>query len=343
MKALAIGDYLLPAKAFDDALSCCELFEEYASVEWRPVEDRSAMREVVRRIETLGSKSYQPSEEILTLSEDVDILFVHLYPVSGDFIERAKHLKCIVTARGGVENIDVAVAKAHGIAIIHCPAHNATAVAEYTVGLIIAEIRNIARSHMGLRSGTWREQFPNSTAIPELVDASVGIIGFGTIGHMVAQRLKGFECRIFIHDPYVAAEEIKNLGYLSAEMDELLKNSDIITLHGRLAAGAPPIIGRAELYRMKPNAYLINTARASLVDMEALYTVLREGRIMGAALDVYQSEPLPDDFPFLGLDNVTLTNHRGGDTLNSYHKAPVLLRQQLAEYLRTGKTRFLIC
>ncbi len=342
MKALVIGDYLLPAKAFDDALAHWGLFDRYASMEWRPVESRSDMREVVRRIETMGSKSYAPSEEVLALSEDADILFIHLYPVSAELISRAKQLKCIVTARGGVENIDVAAAKARGIAIINCPAHNATAVAEYTVGLIIAEMRNIARGHTGLKSGIWIERFPNSAAIPELADACVGIIGVGTIGRMVAQRLKGFECRIFVHDPYVSEEEIKNLGYLPVGMDELLEKSDIITLHGRLAAGDPPIIGKRELSRMKPEAYLVNTARASLVDMDALYTALREGRIMGAALDVYQSEPLPSDFPFLNLDNVTLTNHRGGDTLNSYYKAPVLLRQQLSEYLTTGKTRFLI-
>lgn len=342
MKCFAIGDLMLPAKAFDAAVAAQSWNTGYESMDWMPVNDRGRMRDVVRRIETLGSRSYTPSREVLEKIRDVEVLFIHLYPVPSEMIEQAQKLKFIITARGGVENIDVEAAKRKGVVIINCPAHNAVAVAEYAVGLMLAESRNIARANAGLKNGVWIEKFPDSQAIPELSDSVVGIIGFGTIGRLVAERIRAFGSKILVYDPYVNDEQISRMGYFPVSKETLLEESDFVTLHGRINAGDPPVIGACELSLMKPRAYLINTARAILVDMDALYDALKEKRIMGAALDVFPTEPLPENYKLLELENVTLTNHRGGDTLNSYVKAPFLLADQFLEYLETGKTRFMI-
>jgi D-3-phosphoglycerate dehydrogenase len=342
MNCLAIGDVILPTKYFDLALEKDPLFTSYSSMGWKEDLDRAASRNMIRKIETQGYRAFEAEEAYLKAAETAEVLFIHFFPVSETLMDRAKNLKYIISARGGVENIDVAAAKKRGITILHCPSHNAVAVAEYTIGLMIAETRNIARANIALRSGVWRERYPNSAAIPELSDATIGIVGFGTIGQIVARYASVFGSTIVVHDPFVPDETIRAMGYTPMEKNALLEASDIVTLHGRIPADAPPVIGAEEFKRMKKTACLINTARAVLVDMGALETALRTGEIMGAAIDVYPAEPLPADSPLLDLDNITLTNHRGGDTLNAYAKAPVLLMGQFRELLETGKTRFMI-
>lgn len=329
MNCLAIGDLLIPSRYFDEALASSPLFTEYRSIYWNISDDRKSMRDVVRAIETLGSKSFPVPKMIVEQINEVEALFIHLCPVPSDLIASAPKLKYIVTARGGLENIDVEAARKRNITIINTPTHNAIAVAEYTIGLILCETRNIARSNIGLREGVWIEQYDNTNAIPELVDSTIGLIGFGTIGRLVAQRLKVFGAEIQIYDPYISKEEIEKYGYKKIEFEDLLKTSDIVSLHSRLPANSPPLITKKELKLMKKTAYLINTARAAMINMEDLDEALKSKDIMGAAIDVYPVEPLPKDFPLLQRKNITLTNHRGGDTLNSYIKAPYIMLEQL--------------
>ena len=331
LSCLAIGDFLLPAKAFDKVLKGDALFERYRSIDWRQGIDgsRAQFRDVVRRIETQGSRAYEIQTDILEEIEEADVLFIHLFPVPSELLARAKRLKFIMTARGGLENIDIETVRARNIKVMNCPEHNALAVAEYAIGLMISEMRNIARSHSSLTGGFWQEYYDNTAAIPELSDSTIGLIGFGTIGKLVAKRILSFGSRVIVFDPLVAPEAIKMMGCIPVEKAKLLAESDIVSLHCRLPPDAPPVIGKEELATMKPGAILINTARAALVDMRSLYEALESKRIMGAALDVFPVEPLPQDYPFLTLRNVTLTNHRGGDTLNSYVKAPELLLNKL--------------
>lgn len=241
-----------------------------------------------------------------------------------------------------MENIDLKAAHEHGVSVIHCPAHNAIAVAEYAIGLMIAESRNIARADRGLRSGTWIEKYPDSAAIPELRGSNVGIIGFGTIGRLVAERLQVFGAKILSATRSSRQRPSQQPAASRSARRSFCAAAILLPCTGRIGAGDPPIIGEQELREMKPTAVLVNTARAVLVDMEALYTALKEHWIMGAAVDVFPMEPLPKDYKLLTLDNITLTNHRGGDTINSYIKAPELLLQQFDELLTTGTTRCLI-
>lgn len=342
MKCVAVGDMFLAEEAFATEIKDSGLFHEYRGFSWKQEESRIEARRTIREIETKGSEAFTLPNEIQEAMVDADVIFIHLCPVGKDIIQQAKHLKYIVTARGGVENIAVEEAKKKGIRILHCPIHNAYAVAEMTIGLMICETRNMARANIALKQGIWREAFPNSGNIRELRSCTIGLIGFGAIGRLVAQRLQPFGCKILVQDPFVDAQEIKEYGCEPVDKQTLLRESDIVSLHGRIGPNDPPIIGAEELAMMKKSAYLINTARAVLVDMDALAKALQNQDIQGAALDVFPVEPLPKDDPFLSIDNVTLCNHRGGDTLDSYNRSPELLIQQLKEVLETGKTRYMI-
>lgn len=342
MNCLAVGDILVTKAHFDEALENCGVFEKYHSISWMENISRSEFRNVIRRLETNGHRAFEVDQELFKLVEDVEVLFIHQHPVPGQLIKAAKKLKFILSARGGVENIDMPAARLQKINVINCPAHNAIAVAEYTIGLMLCELRNIVRSHTALMRGEWREKYPNSEHIGELSDAVIGIIGFGTIGQLVAERLQSFGCKVLVFDPLLDFEKAKLLSCTPATFDEILVKADILSLHCRLPGNSPPLIGEAELIKVKSNAYLINTARSALVDLEALYRALKDGRLRGAALDVFPQEPVSKEFPLLELDNVTLTNHRGGDTYNAYAKAPELLLNQLKEFLDKGETRFIV-
>lgn len=342
MRCVAVGDMFLSEAAFAKTLGKSEVFTSYQGFSWKTEVARIEARRIIRKIETEGSKAYCIEGALREAMLQADVIFVHLCPVGADIIEQANHLKYIVTARGGVENIDIACAKAKGVRVIHCPMHNAYAVAEMTVGLMICETRNIARAHMSLKEGGWRETYPNSGTIREMRSCNVGLIGFGAIGQLVAQRLRPFQCQIFVNDPYVSQAAIKAAGCIAVDKETLIKKSDIISLHGRIGPDDPPIIAKYELDMMKQSAYLINTARAVLIDMDALYDALHDHVIKGAALDVFRKEPLDEDKKFLALDNCTLTNHRGGDTLDSYERSPEMLLEQLKEVLNTGSTRYMI-
>ncbi|HIX68926.1 MAG TPA: 2-hydroxyacid dehydrogenase [Candidatus Anaerostipes excrementavium] len=329
-KCVAVGDMFIHPDDFRQAFEQYPIFDTCRYITWKEDADRQEARAIIRRIETEGSMAYPPDQQLLREIEDAEAVFLHLCPISREVIERAKHLKYILTCRGGVENIDMEAAGENGVTVVNCPEHNAYAVAEYTIGLMICEMRSIARADRALKNGEWREQYPNSGKIREMRNISIGLIGFGTIGRLVAERLKGFGSRILIHDPFVAAEEIEKEGYLPMEKEDLLREADVVSLHGRIGPGEPPLIGAKELKMMKKDAYLINTARAALVDMDALYQALKEEEILGAAIDVFPTEPIAPDDPLAHLDHVTAGNHRGGDTLESYTKAPeaVLLKLQ---------------
>lgn len=324
MKLTAVADVFIKEEYYREGTAQYPEFE-LIGTPFFGVNDRTQMRETVRLIETGGPTACAPPAALSALIEETEVLMVHLCPVSEVLLERANKLKLILTNRGGTENIDLAAASARGIPVLANPAHNANAVAEYTVGLILGEMRNIGRAHAALKAGEWRERFPNSGAIWELRGQTVGLIGFGTIARLVARKLQGFDCRVLVCDPFVAADdpELAQYGCPKVELDELLAASDVVSIHAR--SSGKPLLGEDELARMKPSAYLINTARAHLVDYDALARALTAGALRGAALDVFPAEPVPADHPLLALDCVTLTNHRGGDTVNSYADSPAML------------------
>lgn len=335
IQSIAVGDLFIGEEIMKKALE--EEFDTNVSSFFWGSRDRGEMRTKVKNLELGGPTAEQFPEALLEQSAETEILMIHLCPVPRTLIEAMPKLRIIASTRGGVENVDVEAASEHGTAVISNPAHNANAVAELTVGLMIAETRNIARSHTALKEGTWREKYPRSGSIPELRGSTVGLIGFGSIGRLAARKLRCFDVKLLVHDPYVQDADIIEAGGKPAAMDELLSTADIVSLHARAHPDSKPIIGHNEITLMKKTAYFINTARANIVDMDALREALSNGAISGAALDVFDKEPVPDDDPLLRLDNVTLTNHRGSDTLNSYEDSPGMVAKEAKKFFEHKK------
>lgn len=333
MKCVAVGDMMIPSIYFRRELEKSSIIDEFICKSWKENSSKDDFREVIRKIETQGACAFEIEDEITELMKKADVIFVHQCPVSKEVIKEAENLKYILSCRGGVENIDMEAAKEKGVKVINCPAHNAYAVAEYTIGMILNELRNITRSCTALKNGEWREKYQNSETLTELRSQTIGIIGFGTIGRLVIERLKGFHPTILVNDPFADEDKIREEGCEPVTKEELLKRSDVVTIHARINAGDPPIIGKEEFGQMKETAYLINTARAVAVDMKELYHALSEHKIMGAAIDVFPTEPVTKDEPLLKLDNITVTNHQGGATVESYVKAPEMVLDMLKQTL----------
>jgi D-3-phosphoglycerate dehydrogenase len=192
-------------------------------------------------------------------------------------------------------------------------------VAEFTVGLILAESRNIVRAHMSLMiDKQWRgDLYVHECVGLELNSAVVGIVGFGAIGSKTAHLLAGFGSKILVYDPYVPADRLAEFDYQAVELDQLLRESDFVSLNCRLTSETEGMIGERELGLMKRSAYLINTARGELIQHNHLYRALQEKRIAGAALDIFEAEPPPSDSPLFGLDNVTAVTHLGGASIQA--------------------------
>ncbi len=339
MKYLAVGDvFITPDMMKEGFEKYDEVFEEGRCLFFGK-KNRKNMRDTVKLIERGGRDECELPRGYLDAVEDVEVLMVHLCPVTEEVLNRAKKLKYILCNRGGVENVDMDAASARKIRVLTNPAHNANAVAEFTIGVMFSELRNIARAHMALKGGEWREKYPNSGAIIELKDLTVGIVGFGNVGELVCEKLSGFGCNILISNLFEPEHTNPRINWDKVrfvELDELLTSSDVVSLHAR-SKSKKPIFGKREFEMMKPSAYFINTSRSYMVDYDALYHALNKQLIEGAAIDVFEVEPLGAEHPFLGLDNITLTNHRGGDTVNAYADSPKMMLEELVLWMNGVK------
>ena len=330
MKLLAISDTYIPVDFMSEGLA--ELQNIGIDIEVRHWEHKSLinLQEDNLAIETGGPDAVQLPDEITHNLEPFDIVVVQFAPISKSFIEKTKDLKLIGTLRSGAENIDVDFATQRNISVINTPGRNARAVAECTMGLILSEIRNIARSHASLKNKKWRRSFPNSNAIPELCGKTVGLVGYGAVGHLMAGYLEAFGSNIIAYDPYFKGDPAP---VQLVPLETLMKTSDVISIHARLTDENHHMIGERELSMMKPTAILVNTARSGLVDEKALIKALQAKKITGAAVDVFDEEPLPANHPFIKLENVTITPHLAGSTIDSFRNNPKLMAAQIKSCL----------
>ncbi len=275
-------------------------------------------------------------EDFVELLEGVEILVDHLAPVTGWLLDRCPKLRLIAVSRGGPTNIDMAAARARGVAVVNAPGRNASAVAEFTIGAILAETRLIRVGHESLRQGIWRgDLYRADMTGDELCEKTVGIIGYGHIGTRVVRLLKPFGCRILVDDPYVPLSEADRAdGVEAAGLERLLEQSDVVSLHARVTPETRGFLAAPQFARMKAGAYFINTARGPMVDYEALYEALQSGRLRGAMLETFWQEPPPADAPLLKLANVTLTPHIAGASLKTVRYAAGLVADEVGRYLR---------
>jgi len=331
MRLLAISDTYIPSHFMQQGLAALEPLG--AQVEVRRWEHPTLvdLQQANLVIERDGPGAVALPAEVTENLAAFHVLVVQFTPISRGFLEASTNLRVIGVLRGGTENVDVEFATDRGITVMNTPGRNARAVAECTMGMILGEIRNIARSHACLRSGDWRRVFPNSDAIPELYEKTVGLVGYGAVGHLVAGYLHAFGSRILAYDPF--AEGDPSPAEL-VDLETLMRESDVVSIHARLTEETHHLIGEKELALMKPSAVVVNTARSGLIDEPALIRALSERRIMGAALDVFDTEPLPPDHPLLKLDNVTITPHLAGSTVDAFRNSPKLMARHLTRMLK---------
>lgn len=334
MKLVAISDHYIPHDIMKRGLVSLE--ELGVDVEVRRWEHETLveLQEANLAVEQGGPDAVNLPPELFENLDDVEILVSQFTPIPTRMIEAAPSLKVIGVLRGGVENIAVGLATKRNITVLNTPGRNARAVAECTLGLILTEVRNLARSHACLMRGEWRREFANGMAIPELNEKTVGLVGYGAIGRLVAHYLEAFGSRILAFDPYCQGD---SSPAELVDLPTLIKESDVVSLHARLSPETQHLIGAAELAMMKPTAILVNTARSGLVDEKALVEVLQQKKIMGAALDVFDEEPLPPDSPMLELDNVTITPHLAGSTIDAFLNSPKMMAGHLARMLQGEK------
>jgi D-3-phosphoglycerate dehydrogenase len=283
-----------------------------------------------------GLKEYMgTADEVVELTGDAEMLVTHLAPLSAGIMERLPKLKFVAVSRGGPVNIDMKAARERGILVVNTPGRNASAVAEFTIGAILAETRNITRGHDALRRGEWRgDLYRANLAGEELSEMTVGLIGYGQVGTRVVKLLKAFGCRILVSDPYVqlSAADLKD-GVVHTSLDRVLTESDVVSLHPRVTPETTKMINGDTLAKMKKGAYLINTARGPIVDYDALYEALVSNHLCGAMLETFDVEPTPADSPLLRLPNVTLTPHIAGASVKTVSYAAGLAAEEVRRYL----------
>ncbi|MCG6796564.1 MULTISPECIES: 2-hydroxyacid dehydrogenase [unclassified Geobacillus] len=337
MKILTIGDAMIRGEQFSEAAKLLG-DHEIVTTDWEVNWERLQNRRLV--IEQQGP-DVEEVPPMFKDNKDADIVLGLFAPFSAKAMDTFDNLKLIGVARAGTENVDVKAATERGIIVVHVMGRNAEAVSDFAIGLMLSEARNIARAHTSIKNGQWQKVFSNSNHIPELKGKTVGIIGFGYIGRLVAKKLSGFDVNVIVYDPFVTQESIEMPNVRLVDKDTLFSESDFITIHARLTKENYHFIGREELAKMKPTAYLINTARSGLIDTDALVEALSEKRIAGAGLDVFDIEPIPQDHPLLSLDNVTLTTHIAGTTTDALTQSPYLLVGEVKKILDGGKANWI--
>lgn len=290
-------------------------------VEYRPISERDGR--------------FSPAE-VKELLDGVEVFVVGYEAVSAEIIESAGSLEIIGCPRGGPDaNVDIAAATERGIPVLYAPGRNAVSVADFTLGLLLGVARRIPHAHRLLHEGSYTGQ-PRTDAAggggerkdvtwgmgrespyanlkgPELESKTIGIVGFGAIGRLVAKRATGFGLDSVAFDPFVDADTMAEHGVEKVGLDEACERSDFVTIHSPVTDETRGMIGAEQFEMMGPEAFFINTARAAVTNRDALIDALEAGTIRGAALDVYAEEPLPADHPLLDLPTVVTTPHIAG-------------------------------
>ncbi len=248
--------------------------------------------------------------------------------VTDKVVEAGKDFKLIVRGGVGIDNIDVKAAEAAGIAVVNTPEASSVSVAELAIGHMLALSRHIARGTSGLKGGKWEKKALKGV---ELWEKTLGLIGIGRIGREVAKRALGLEMKVIAYDPYV--QEVPELEVELVPLDELLARSDYVSLHIPFTDETRHLLARDEFEKIKDGAYIIDCARGGIVDEEALYDALKSGKVGGAALDVFETEP-PVGSKLLELDNVIGTPHIGAATAEGQGRVGVAVAEKVIEFAR---------
>jgi D-3-phosphoglycerate dehydrogenase len=279
------------------------------------------------------------SEEIISIIDDYEALVVRSQTkVTAKVIEAGKKLKVIARAGVGVDNIDVEEATRRGILVVNAPNANVISAAEHAIALMLALARHIPQANAVLKSGVWqRGKFMGT----EVRGKTLGIIGLGKVGSAVAKRAQALEMKLIAYDPYITADYARSRQVELILLEQLLKESDFITLHLTLTPGTEGLIGAKELAMVKPTVRIINCARGGIIDEEALVKAVKEGRVAGAAIDVFSTEPATECVLF-GCDNIIVTPHLGASTIEAQAVAAKDIAEQIVDVFNGRPARYAV-
>ncbi len=275
---------------------------------------------------------------IAALAGDVTVIVTHLAPVTAAVFEAAPALAVVGITRGGPVNVDLAAATAHGVPVVYLPGRNLGAVSEFVIGVMIALTRSVGVASRELAAGRWDARyFRHELTGPELRAATVGLVGLGAVGARVSELLGGFGSRVLAFDPYADPETAARVGAELVSLDQVLGESDIVSVHARLTDDTRGMFDEKAFAAMKPGARFVNTARGELVVESALRAALESGRLAGAALDVFDPEPPAADDPLLARADVIATPHLAGGSRQVASESVDRVVAEVAGYLSTGE------
>ncbi|MCA9874335.1 MAG: phosphoglycerate dehydrogenase [Anaerolineales bacterium] len=282
-------------------------------------------------------KTNLSKEELLAVIPEYEGLIIRSgTQVDADVLAATSKLKVIGRAGIGVDNVNVEAATRHGVLVMNTPGSNSVATAEQTMALMLAVTRHTVMAHNSLAAGEWnRAQFTGT----ELYGKVLGIVGFGRVGRLVAERAKAFGMTVLAYDPFVKAEEGAKRSVSLVSLDRVFSQADYLTLHTAVTPETTKMINCPSIKKMKKGVIIINVARGKLVDEAALAEALQEGQVRAAALDVFTAEPPESDNPLLGLPNVLHTPHLGASTTEAQTNVSTQIVGQVLDFLRGKETR----
>ncbi|MDD3677826.1 MAG: phosphoglycerate dehydrogenase [Dehalococcoidales bacterium] len=284
-------------------------------------------------------KTKQSPEEIIPIIKNYDALIVRSQTqVTADIIAAGKNLQIIGRAGVGIDNIDTNAASQHGIIVVNAPTGNTVSAAEHTVALMLSLARNIPQANSSLKSGKWQRADFMGT---EVKGKTLGVVGLGNVGSEVARRARGLEMKIIGYDPIISDDRASNLQVELVPLAQLIKDSDFITLHIPLTESTKNIIGEKELATVKPNVRIINAARGGLIDNEALVKAVKEKRVAGAAIDVFENEPCTES-PLFDCDKIIVTPHLGASTTEAQTLAATEVVQQIIDVFNGQPAKYAV-
>jgi D-3-phosphoglycerate dehydrogenase len=290
----------------------------------------------IQLVENPYDRPLEP-EELIAIAPNITGAIVGVEQWDSSLLDAAGGLRILTKLGVGVDNIDLSAARQRGVDVTNAPGGNANAVAELALGLMIAVLRSIPQMHTSARQGTWERRVG-----PELTGKTVGLVGFGAIGRLLARRLAGFDVELIAWDPYPDADAASSLGVRLVELDEVFSSADLLSLHVPALPSTRHLVGERTLALMKPSAYLINTARGALVDENALVAALDGGRLAGAALDVFEVEPVPLGHPLTRHPRTVTTSHGAADSVEAYEAIGVINATAIIDALAGRTARHIV-
>jgi D-3-phosphoglycerate dehydrogenase / 2-oxoglutarate reductase len=274
-------------------------------------------------------------ETVRSALAGAEVCVTQMAPVTRKVLEGSPGLRLVVVGRGGPVNVNLVAAEEHGVRVCNTPGRNAAATAEYTVGLLLATMRRIPETSAALAGGRWAGEFYTyGNCGPGLDGATVGLIGCGAVGSRVARALAALGARVCLYDPYADQGFLREVGTPVAGLDELLRRSDVVSLHARLTPETRGLLGARELALLPEGAVVVNCARGALLDEDALCDALESGRLAAAGLDVFAVEPPPPESRLRTAPRLVMTPHLAGANTSVAHNAARIAAAEVGRFLR---------